>query len=86
MESIKLQAIGTILQMVRFETELPEEELYRVAREREPQFRALTGLLQKYYLKLGPREYGGVYIWDSAESLQAYRDSDLRIPSRRLIK
>lgn len=69
---------GTIMQMVRFKTELSEEELLKVAREREPLFKAIPGIIQKYYIKLGSSgEYGGVYVWDSMESLQEFRQSEL---------
>lgn len=67
-----------IIQTIKFRSRLSEEEVMRVAREREPLFQALSGLIQKYYIK--PQEedhYGGVYIWDSIESLNAYRASDL---------
>lgn len=67
-----------IIQIVSFESELPEEEVVAVARERAGEFRALKGLVQKYYVKLAePNRYGGVYLWDSMESLSAYRESDL---------
>lgn len=47
-------------------------------KKREEQFRAIPGLIQKYYVKLEQsNNYGGVYIWESMESLQAYRQSDL---------
>ena len=69
--------VGTIMQMVRFKTKLSETELLKVAKERKPQFKAITGILQKYYLKLGDNEYGGVYVWDSMESLQTFRVSAL---------
>ena len=66
------------MQIVRAKTELSEEEFLRIAKEREPQFQAIPGLLQKYYIKTKtPGEYGGVYIWDSIESLNKYRASDL---------
>lgn len=68
---------GAIIQIVKAKTELPEEEFLRRAREREPQFEELPGLIQKYYIKLGQGEYGGVYIWDSAESLKAFKESEL---------
>lgn len=67
-----------ILQFIKLKSNLPEEELLKKAKERVPQFKAIPGLLQKYYVKtdqLG--EYGGVYVWDSQESLQSYRESDL---------
>lgn len=69
---------GTIMQIVKLKTELSEEELLKVAKEREPQFKAISGIVQKYYIKLGaPGEYGGVYIWDSMESLQEFKKSEL---------
>jgi len=67
-----------ILLMVKVKSPLSEEELLRRAKEREPEFKAFPGLVQKYYVKLGePGLYGGVYVWDSMESLQAYKESDL---------
>ena len=69
---------GTIMQIVKLKTELSEEELLKVAKEREPQFKAISGIVQKYYVKLGsPGEYGGVYIWDSMESLEKFKKSEL---------
>ncbi len=67
-----------ILQVIKLKTNLQEEELLRRAREREPQFKAIPGLVQKYYVKLDePGHYGGVYVWDSQESLNAFKGSDL---------
>jgi hypothetical protein len=60
--------------IVRIKTNLSEEDLIKRAQVRKPQFEAIPGLLQKFYIKTGAEGgYGGVYIWDSAESLQAYR-------------
>ena len=67
-----------ILQVIKLKTDLPEAELLSRALERQPQFKAIPGLLQKYYVKTDqPGEYGGIYIWDKPESLQTFRDSDL---------
>jgi len=67
-----------IIQIVKFETTLSEDEVMAIANERADRFRALPGLLQKYYVKLDrANHYGGVYIWDSAESMAAFRESDL---------
>jgi heme-degrading monooxygenase HmoA len=67
-----------IIQIVKFETTLSEDEVLAVARERADRFRALPGLVQKYYVRLdGPDRYGGVYVWDSVESLKSFRGSDL---------
>ena len=67
-----------ILQIIKLKSNLPEEELLKKGKEREPQFKAIPGLLQKYYIKTDqPGQYGGIYVWDSQESLQSYRESDL---------
>lgn len=67
-----------ILQIIKLKSNLPEEELLIKAKEREPQFKDIPGLLQKYYVKTDqPGQYGGIYIWESQESLNAYRASDL---------
>jgi heme-degrading monooxygenase HmoA len=67
-----------IIQIIRLKSSLAEEELLKKAKERESGFKAIAGLLQKYYVKLKePGQYGGVYIWDSRESLMAFRESDL---------
>lgn len=68
---------GTIMQIVKAKTNLSEEEFLKRAKEREPHFEALPGLIQKYYIKLGTGEYGGVYIWESAGSLKAFKESEL---------
>ena len=78
-----------ILQIIKLKSDLPEEELLKKAKERESNFKSISGLLQKYYVKTGKEgEYGGVYVWDSVESLQAYQQSDLAksIPSAYAIK
>ena len=67
-----------ILQIIRLKSNLPEDELLAKARERESRFKAISGLVQKYYVKTGkPGEYGGIYVWDSMASLEAFRGSDL---------
>ena len=67
-----------IIQFVKFESALPEPEVLNVAQSRLDQFRALPGLLQKYYVKLNTENgYGGIYIWDSIDSLKAFRESEL---------
>jgi len=77
-ETIKNRGFQMIILTVKFETDLSEDEVLAVAKERADQFRSLPGLIQKYYVKLDqPNQYGGVYIWDSVESLNSYRESDL---------
>lgn len=67
-----------ILQVVKIKSSLSEEDLLTKAKERAEQFRALPGLIQKYYVKLGPEgEYGGYYLWESREAMLSFRDSEL---------
>lgn len=73
-----------IVQFVTFESALPEAEVIGAAKERIDQFRALPGLVQKTYVKLPEaNKYGGIYLWDSPDSMKAFRESDLAatIPS-----
>jgi len=68
-----------VLVVVRFRSRLSEDELRRRYRARMPEFRRLPGLVQKYYFHdESSGEWGGVYLWDSVESMQEYMSSDLR--------
>ncbi len=67
-----------VVQYIKLKSDLPEEKLLERATTRAEQFRAIPGLIQKYYVRLGePGTYGGLYIWDSMESMQAFKNSDL---------
>lgn len=71
--------VPQIMLMVRMQTTLPIDEVMRVAEERAPEFEALTGLRQKYYVHdTQTGEIGGCYIWDSPEAFDSYRESELR--------
>ncbi|UOY07112.1 hypothetical protein L0P88_00850 [Muricauda sp. SCSIO 64092] len=55
-----------VLQIIKLKSNLPEQELLKGAKEREPQFNIIPGLMQKYYVKtVQSGDYGGVYVWDS---------------------
>jgi heme-degrading monooxygenase HmoA len=41
------------IQIIKLKTNLQEEEFLKRARERAPQIKAIPGLLQKYYVKIG---------------------------------
>jgi len=65
--------------LVKFKTALSHDEVMQVVEERIGDFRRLTGLQQKYYVRENATgEYGGLYLWESGEALAAYSDSDLR--------
>jgi len=64
---------------VRFKSDLTLDQVKEIAERRAPEFEALAGLRQKYYLQdVVSGEYAGVYIWESAEALAEYRESELR--------
>lgn len=63
---------------VRLRSELGHDEIVEIMKARAPEFRALEGLEQKYYLH-DPEtgEYGGFYVWRSADDVKQYRESEL---------
>lgn len=73
-----------VLVLVRFRSRLSADEIKSRYRGRMPEFRRVPGLVQKYYVyDESVNEWGGLYMWDSEESAEAYLTSDLRksIPS-----
>ena len=59
-------------------SKLSHDEIVEIMRQRAPEFRALDGLEQKYYLhNPATGEYGGFYVWRSLDDVVAYRESDL---------
>ena len=68
-----------LLLTVKAKSKLSLEEVTRVMESRMNEFRALEGLKQKYYVvEPSTGEIGGVYLWESVEALDAYRESALR--------
>lgn len=64
---------------VTFESALSDEELEETLRSRADRFREVEGLVQKFYLRDRERgRVGGFYVFDSADSRDAYLESDLR--------
>ena len=64
--------------IVRFKSGLSFEELLKRSNERADKYRAIDGLIQKYYLRYrGDGEYGAVYLWESQEALEKFRSSNL---------
>jgi heme-degrading monooxygenase HmoA len=65
--------------LVRFKSPLSFDEVMKVVEQRAPEFRALAGLQQKYYLQdAATGEFAGLYLWESANAFDAYRESELR--------
>lgn len=69
----------TTVFLAKFRTGLPFDEARRVVEERMDAFRALPGLLQKYYLReTATGEVAGLYFWESPEALSEFAQSELR--------
>ncbi len=67
-----------IIQFVRFKSELPFDEAEKVMKERAPEFRAIPGLIQKFYgIEKETGELTGIYFWDSEESIREFRQTEL---------
>ncbi len=63
---------------MRFGSGLPSEEVLARYAARAPRYRAVPGLIQKYYLSFPETgEHGAVYPWDSAAAMEAFRGGDL---------
>lgn len=68
-----------LILLVRFKSRLPFDEVMRIVEERAPEFEALEGLQQKHYLHdPDTGEIGGLYLWNTAEAFDEYRNSELR--------
>lgn len=69
----------TLVLLVRFKSALSLDEVMKVADARADEFRALAGLQQKYYLyDEMSGEIAGLYLWESSEAFDQYRQSELR--------
>ncbi len=65
--------------LVKFRSALPLGEIVEIAESRADEFRALSGLKQKYYLHdAATGEVCGLYIWETPGALAEYRESELR--------
>ncbi len=61
-----------------FETGLKIEELTKTSNERFDKFQHVKDLLQKFYISdPNSDQVGGIYVFDSKENLEAFRESEL---------
>ena len=68
-----------VVMRVRFKSDLTLEQVTDIVEKRAPEFEALAGLQQKYYLQdMASGEYAGLYVWESLEALEEFRESELR--------
>jgi heme-degrading monooxygenase HmoA len=67
-----------IVRFVKFKSALSDAEVMKMFDKRAPEYRKLSGLLQKYYIKdRQTGEYGAVYLWDSMQSMEEFQKSEL---------
>ena len=67
-----------IIQIVRYASRLSRDDVQSRFEARSDRYRQVPGLLQKYYVHFTETdEYGGVYLWDSRESLDAWTAGNL---------
>ena len=72
-------ASPALILRVKFRSKLTLEEVTKIIEERADDFRALSGLQQKFYLlNRETGEYGGLYLWESESAFHDYRQSELR--------
>lgn len=67
-----------MIQLTRFKSALSDAEVMQLMKDRAPQFRAVAGLIQKYYIKDEKTgEHGAVYVWESEAAMLAFRETPL---------
>lgn len=64
--------------VVKFHSGLPDCQVQQLLHQRVPSVSAAHGLVQKYYTReVATGDYVGVHVFDSEESLECYRNSEL---------
>jgi heme-degrading monooxygenase HmoA len=67
-----------IIQFVKFKSNLSDDEVQQVMKDRAPRFRTLPGLVQKYYgHEKETGEFTGIYLWDSEQSRRKFQQTEL---------
>jgi len=70
-----------LVQIVRYRSGLSDDDVQTTIESRAADYMSVTGLVQKYYLRFTESgEHGGVYLWASRASFQAFRESERTIP------
>jgi hypothetical protein len=66
-----------VVHIVRFRSALTDARIAELFHVRAPEYLAVPGLLQKYYLRFRSGEHGGVYVWDSVSSMERFMAGEL---------
>lgn len=68
-----------VVMRIRFKSDLKLEQLKEIVETRAPEFEALAGLRQKYYLQdTETGEYAGLYVWETIQAFEEFTKSELR--------
>jgi heme-degrading monooxygenase HmoA len=64
--------------LILFKSDLPKDKVIKNFESRADLYRAVPGLVQKYYVHdESTGHFGGIHIFDSYESAEAFMSSDL---------
>ncbi len=67
-----------IVSLVRFKSNLSDEDVQEVFEGRADRYREVPGLVEKIYLHFRDTgEFGAVYVWESEDDLRRFRETDL---------
>jgi hypothetical protein len=61
-----------VIHIVRFRSGLSDKRIAELFETRAPEYLAVPGLLQKYYLRFRSGEHGGVYVWESEAAMKEF--------------
>ena len=64
--------------LILFKSDLPKDKVIKNFEARADLYRAVHGLVQKYYVHdEATGHFGGIHVFDSHESAEAFMESDL---------
>jgi heme-degrading monooxygenase HmoA len=67
-----------IVSLVRFRSDLSDDEVQATFEERADRYRRVPGLVEKLYLRFRDTgEFGAVYVWESEDDLMRFQGSEL---------
>jgi heme-degrading monooxygenase HmoA len=70
--------VAVIASLVRFDSNMDDEDVLAMFEARADQYRSLPGLVEKIYLRFEETgEFGALYVWESRQALLAFRETDL---------
>jgi hypothetical protein len=73
-----------IISLVRFTSDLTDDEVQATFEDRADRYRTVPGLVEKIYVRFRDSgEFGAVYLWESEQALLDFRETELArtIPS-----